>query len=72
MMYGYDLDTNDIYNNEWYPNLINSPDLPDNFDEQYPFVTFCIKESAVPATPTPTENHTPAPTGLIYQFICYY
>lgn len=62
-------DKKDIQNDEWFPNLINSPDQPDYFDEEFPFVTFCIKESAVPATPTPTESPTVAPTGLISQFL---
>ena len=62
-------DNDDDDDHEWYPNLISSPDLPDDFDQDWPFVTFCINEFAVPATPFPTESPTPEPTGLMYYLL---
>eukprot|EP00485_Elphidium_margaritaceum_P008447 CAMPEP_0202695886 /NCGR_PEP_ID=MMETSP1385-20130828/9334_1 /ASSEMBLY_ACC=CAM_ASM_000861 /TAXON_ID=933848 /ORGANISM="Elphidium margaritaceum" /LENGTH=1763 /DNA_ID=CAMNT_0049351965 /DNA_START=212 /DNA_END=5500 /DNA_ORIENTATION=+ len=48
----------------WYPDVLSSTSLPDDADEVWPFITFCINEWAVPPTASPTDSPTAAPTDI--------
>eukprot|EP01084_Bolivina_argentea_P289539 497214_1 len=53
-------------NDPWYGDIIHNVgqgNLPNNIDEIYPFVTFCIHEWIVPPTPSPTRMPTGSPSN---------